>query len=209
MCKGNKCNPFLVLIAISSVGVCMQPFCKDGLAWLPLHACSMPYCGALLWATQVLAPSGSSVPASYSLCHGPREPLGKAKRPPPSFSCRALCTGTSPLRGGLSGTRAPSPIPAPAGTSRQHPEPRSSRWGPGSFQHVSRTGGAWPFLPGSLCQPLPLSQWLGTSVLPLCMLHTKAWSASGLEHHKRCSDKRICLIQQHAMVMLEGRFLYL
>lgn len=82
------------------------------------------------------------------------------------FSCRALCTGTSPLRGGLSGTRAPSPIPAPAGTSRQHPEPRSSRWGPGSFQHVSRTGGAWPFLPGSLCPSR--SDWGHLSCLSVC-----------------------------------------
>lgn len=206
MCKGNKCNPFLVLIAISSVGVCMQPFCKDGLAWLPLHACSMPYCGALLWATQVLAPSGSSVPASYSLCHGPREPLGKAKRPPPSLQLPCSLHGHVASAGRT--LRHSSTISNTSPSRHQQAAPGATQLSVGPWLLPAREQNWWRLALSSR-QPLPLSQWLGTSVLPLCMLHTKAWSASGLEHHKRCSDKRICLIQQHAMVMLEGRFLYL
>lgn len=138
MFKGNKCNPFLVLIAIDSVDICMQHFQEAGLGWQLHGVCSMS-CTALLRATHVVTQSGGSMRVcSPSLHHGLRYPAGESPVGSPSLHlpCPLHSHGSSAgrKRNLLEGS---CQTPAP---------PWASRQGQSCAPH------SWESAPASMCE---------------------------------------------------------
>lgn len=178
MFKGNKCNPFLVLIAIDSVGICMQQFHKDGLGWLLHGVCSMS-CVALLRATHVVTQSGGSIPvlqpqfAPWTEVPGWGKPCGLSTPP----SARPFAQP----RWGIISSTSPSVRAERAGAV--HPMART--WDSGSFQPVR---GELP-VPGIFSRQLlpapaggPVTR--DVFVLPLLCSPHKAVVVTSLEYHR-------------------------
>lgn len=169
--KGNKCNPFLVLIAIDSVGICMQQFHKDGLVWL-LHGVCMS-CIALLRATRGYRVRWLHVCFAAPVCTmdevpGWGKPCGLSM--PPSFAQpQFLQAGRSLSPRGIFSNTSPTMDEQTGLELCTHKS--------GSFQH------AWGELPlpahflqaaaASPCQGAPLPGMALSSLF--CVLHTRPW----------------------------------
>lgn len=182
MFKGDKCNPFLVLVAIDSVGICMQQFHKDGLVWLLHGVCSMSWM-ALLRATHVLTQSG--VICSPSLHWGTW--LGQALWL--SIPSSALPFAQPRFLWGRSLTlEGSSPTPAPPWASRQGQScaPHGQDLGAWLLPAcVRRAPSPWLFSAGSCCQPLPGgSVTRDVFVLPLLCAPHKALAVTSFECHR-------------------------
>lgn len=102
----------------------------------------------------MLAPSGSSVPASYSLCHGPREPLGKAKRPPPSLQLPCSLHGHVASAGRT--LRHSSTISNTSPSRHQQAAPGATQLSVGPWLLPAREQNWWRLALSSR-QPLPAS----------------------------------------------------
>lgn len=175
MFKGNKCNPFLVLIAIDSVDICMQHFQEAGLGWQLHGVCSMS-CTALLRATHVVTQSGGSMcVCSPSLHHGLRYPAGESPVGSPSLHlpCPLHSHGSSAgrKRNLLEGS---CQTPAP---------PWASRQGQSCAPH------SWESAPASMCEESSQSLAVfSRQLLPA--------PARGLSHQVcLCPASSVCSIQ--------------
>lgn len=148
---------FLVLIAIASVGICMQQFHKDGLVRLLHGVCSMS-CAALLRATHVGTQSGGSIPVLQ-----------------PQFAPRTKAPGWGKPCG-LSTPPSAMPFAQPRFLWREQPRPARDH-----LKEMRRAPNPWSFSPGSCCQPLQGDQGPGMSLSSLfCVLHTRPWLSPAL-----------------------------
>lgn len=179
MFKGNKCNPFLVLIAIDSVVICMQQFHKDGMVWLLHGVCSMS-CAASLRATHVGTQSGGSIPVLQ-----------------PQFAPRTKAPGWGKPCG-LSTPPSAMPFAQPRFLWREQPRPGELPI-PGRFLQGAAASPCRGIRDqGCLCPPSSVcsTQGLGCH---------QPW----VSQVRQGNNRKICWMQQqHTMVMLEGRFSY-
>lgn len=177
MFKGIKCNPFLVLIAIASVDICMQQFHKDGLAWLLHGVCSMS-CLALLRATHWLQPVSPCMFSSPRVHHGWGTWLGTALWVLHPSICCALCTARflcreEPCPGGIISNTSPTM----GQQTRQSSAPHGQHLGVWLLPACLKTAPSpWLFLQAAAASPCQGAQWPGISLSCLfCVLHTRPW----------------------------------